>query len=149
MDHIIEFYGSTEGNFGIINIDNKPGPVGALPLFVPSIQNVTILKLHPETGDYLRDENGFCVECGVSEPGETVCEITKVSPFYGYRNNENSAKKILRNCFKAGDAFSEVETLCTLTRKVGCICVIDLGTRFVGRGRTYPRQRLRLVLLLC
>ena len=46
--------------------------VGALPLFVPSLQNVTILKLHPETGDYLRDENGFCVECGVSEPGETV-----------------------------------------------------------------------------
>ena len=75
-----------------------PGSVGALPLFVPSLQNVTILKLHPETGDYLRDENGFCVECGVSEP-------TKVSPFYGYRNKENSAKKILRNCFKAGDAF--------------------------------------------
>ncbi len=54
----------------------KPGSVGALPLFVPSLQNVTILKLHPETGDYLKDENGFCVECGVSEPGETVCEIT-------------------------------------------------------------------------
>ena len=92
VDHIIEFYTSTEGNFGIINIDNKPGSVGALPLFVPSLQNVTILKLHPETSDYLRDENDFCVECGVSEPGETVCEITKVSPFYGYRNKENSAK---------------------------------------------------------
>ena len=31
----------------------------------------------------------------MSEPGETVCEITKVSPFYGYRNKENSVKKFL------------------------------------------------------
>ena len=107
VDHIIEFYGSTEGNFGIINIDNKPGSVGALPLFVPSLQNVTILKLHPETGDYLRDENGFCVECDMSEPGETVCEV---SPFYGYRNKENSAKKFLGIVSKQEMLFSEVET---------------------------------------
>ncbi len=78
MDHIIEFYGSTEGNFGIINIDNKPGSVGALLLFVPSLQNVTILKLHPETGDYLRDENGFCVECGVSEPTKVSLPSTDI-----------------------------------------------------------------------
>ncbi len=103
VNHIIEFYGSAEGNFGIINIENKPGSVGALPLFVPSLQNVTILKLHPETGDYLRDENGFCVECGVSEP-------TKVSPFYGYRNKENSAKNFLGIVSKQEMLFSEVET---------------------------------------
>ena len=105
VKHIIEFYGSTEGNFGFINIDNKPGSIGPLPLFVPSLQNITFLKRDPDTGNFLRDANGFCIECGVNEPGETVCEITKAAPFHGYRNKESSEKKILRNCLKPGDAY--------------------------------------------
>ena len=105
VTQIIEFYGATEGNMAFINLGEKQGAIGSVSLFLPGILNIHLIKLDSETGDYVRDENGFCVDCGVNEPGESICEITKKSPFFGYRNKEGSKKKVLCDVFKKGDSY--------------------------------------------
>ena len=102
---IFELYGATESNCGFINFSGKPGAVGAMSLFLPYIMNVHFIKIDSETGDYVKDGNGLCVDCGVNEPGETICEITKKAPFFGYRNKESSKKKVLCDVFRKGDSY--------------------------------------------
>ena len=41
----------------------------------------------------------------VNEPGVTIGEITKKSPFFGYRNKESSKKKVLCDVFRKGDSY--------------------------------------------
>ncbi len=102
---VLELYASSEGNAALINFGGKPGAVGAISPLIPSPRNIHFLKLHGDTMDYVRDSNGFCVDCDFDEPGELVCEITKQDPFVGYRNKDNTQKKILRDVFVKGDAF--------------------------------------------
>ncbi len=102
---ILEFYGSSEGNAGLPNPGGKPGAVGYISPILPSSLNMHFLKLHEDTMDYVRDANGFCLDCDFNEPGELVCEITKQDPFVGYRNKEKTKKKILTDVFVKGDAF--------------------------------------------
>ena len=105
VTQIIEFYGATEGNLAFINLGEKPGAIGSQSQFLPGILNIHLIKLDAETGGYVKDENGFCVDCGVNEPGETICEITKKSPFFGYRCKESSKKKVICDVFKKGDSY--------------------------------------------
>ena len=106
IPHIYEFYGSTEGNCGMINTTGKPGACGFNPVFLP-VTEANLIKVDPETGEHVRDSRGFCVSAGVNEPGEVVAEIGEIASeaFQGYHDPEATKKKILRNVFKPGDAY--------------------------------------------
>ena len=62
--------------------------------------------MNPETGEYVRDSRGFCVEAGINEPGEIVGMIRKnvsSSHFDGYSDSKATKKKVMCDVFSHGD----------------------------------------------
>lgn len=105
---IIEFYGSTEGNVGLVNATNFPGAVGRVPGYLKSRFNVELVRFDIDTEMPVRDENGRCIVCGPDEVGEAVGRIDPNDSrfrFDGYGSKADTEKKILRDVFKPGDAW--------------------------------------------
>lgn len=109
IPHIIELYGSTEGNANIANFDNTIGAVGSFPTFIPlSWLPLQLIKYDEVVGEPVRDKNGFCIRCKFGEPGMCVGHISTIDPsrsFEGYVDTKETNKKILKNVFKEGDAY--------------------------------------------
>lgn len=103
---ICEFYGSTEGNANIINIDGKVGAVGFVSVLFPSVYPVALLKVDEETREIVRDSNGLCIRCKPGEPGEFIGKIVQNDPvrdFHGYADKSATKKKVVRDVFRKGD----------------------------------------------
>ncbi|GAG34630.1 unnamed protein product, partial [marine sediment metagenome] len=65
IEHIIEFYGATEGAAGLINLEEIPGMIGRRGL----LGTIVVAKVNEETGKFYRDESGFLIECNSGETG--------------------------------------------------------------------------------
>ncbi|XP_070518969.1 long-chain fatty acid transport protein 1 isoform X3 [Cardiocondyla obscurior] len=101
-----EFYGATEGNSNLVNIDNKIGAVGFIPRYASSLYPVALLKIDEETGELLRGPNGFCIPCKPGEPGIFVGKINSrkaINDFSGYADKKASERKIIQDVFQKGD----------------------------------------------
>lgn len=108
IDHVIEFYGATEGNVSLINVDGPVGAVGRVPSYLKWKFNIDIVRYDVETGENPRGSDGFCIRADDDEPGEVIGEIREDDArfrFEGYQTKEATQKKILRNVFKPGDAW--------------------------------------------
>ncbi|CAG0886912.1 unnamed protein product [Darwinula stevensoni] len=106
VKNIIEFYGSTEGNANIINVDNRIGAIGFKSLILPGILPVTLIRVDEATGEPIRNSKGMCIHCAPGEPGEFVGKIQKNHPirdFEGYADVKSTTKKIIHNVFEQGD----------------------------------------------
>ncbi len=99
LDRVIEFYGSSEGNIGFVNLLNKDCTVGssALP--------TALVKYDVDRDEVVRDSAGRCVRVAPGEPGLLLGKITALTRFEGYTSKEATEKKILRNVFASGDAW--------------------------------------------
>src|SRR5207237_10359691 len=108
IPRIMEFYGATEGNVGLINYDGKVGAIGRLPWYARSILKIRLIKYDMEKGEPVRGPDGFCIETSDDEIGEAIGLIDPNDPrsrFDGYTSRADTEKKILRNAFKRGDAW--------------------------------------------
>ena len=113
IPQIGEFYGATEGNANLINIDNIVGAVGFLPIIWPFFMvelflPLFLIRVDQETGEPVRDDKGFCIRCEPGEPGEFVGKIVKGDPvkdFYGYKDPTANEKKTISNVFRSGDMY--------------------------------------------
>ncbi|XP_043252621.1 long-chain fatty acid transport protein 4 [Colletes gigas] len=136
VKQIGEFYGATEGNSNLVNIDNKIGAVGFVPLCAGSIYPVGLLKVDEETGEPVRGPDGLCIRCKPGEPGVFVGKINPkkiVNDFSGYADSKASEQKILRDVFRKGDrAFNS-----------GDILVMDEFGYFYFKDRTGDTFRWR------
>uniref|UniRef100_A0A4W6DGV7 long-chain-fatty-acid--CoA ligase n=1 Tax=Lates calcarifer TaxID=8187 RepID=A0A4W6DGV7_LATCA len=86
-----EFYGATECNCSLINIDGKVGACG----------------FNSQNGELLRDSQGLCIPCLPGEPGMLVGRINLTDPlrrFDGYIDQDSTNRKIAHNVFKMGDS---------------------------------------------
>jgi fatty-acyl-CoA synthase len=105
---IVEFYGSTEGNVGLVNAMNQPGAVGRVPSYLKHRFNIDLVKFDMDAEAPVRGENGHCIRC---EPGEVGEAIGRIDPedarfrFDGYGSKEDTEKKILRDVYEPGDAW--------------------------------------------
>ena len=100
-----EFYGATEGNSSVLNIDGVPGSVGFTSVLFPFVYPVRLIRVD-EAGDVLRDKSGLCVLCQPGEPGEFVGKIIQNHPsrgFDGYVDKRATERKIVKNVLKKGD----------------------------------------------
>lgn len=109
IPRIGELYGSTEGNSNIVNIDNHVGSCGFFPIYpgLSPLYPLRLIKVNEETGEFIRTKDGLCVPCKPGELGEVVGVIRDrdiLLRFEGYVDSSDTAKKIIRNCFKKGDA---------------------------------------------
>jgi len=108
IPHIIEFYGATEGNVSLVNIDGEVGAVGRIPSYLKFKFNVDIIRYDVETGVNVRGSDGFCIRADHGEVGEVIGEIKSGDArfrFDGYETKKATQKKILRDVFKKGDAW--------------------------------------------
>ncbi|XP_060518623.1 long-chain fatty acid transport protein 4-like [Cylas formicarius] len=108
IQNIYEFYGSTEGNSNLINIDNKIGAVGFVPRYAYGLYPIILIKCDENTGEPIRNNEGFCTQCEVDEPGILLGKINprKVhSEFTGYADEKATKKKILKDVFQTGDLY--------------------------------------------
>jgi fatty-acyl-CoA synthase len=110
IPRILEYYASTEGNFSLYNCEGRVGAIGKIPSFLAHRLPVALLRFDVERGEPRRSGDGFCERCGANEVGEAVGRIPDAGlelagRFEGYADPEASARKVLRNVFKEGDAW--------------------------------------------
>ena len=116
VPQIIEFYGSTEGNVGLVNATNQPGAVGRIPGYLRHRFNVDLVKFDMEAEAPMRGPDGHCIPCAPDEVGEAVGRIDPSDArfrFDGYGSEEDTEKKILRDVFEPGDAWFRTGDLMT------------------------------------
>lgn len=108
IPRIMEFYGATEGNVGLINYDGKIGAIGRIPWYARGVLKVRLVKYDIAKGEVVRGEGGFCRETDRDEIGEAIGKIDANDPrsrFDGYTSRTDTERKILRNAFKKDDAW--------------------------------------------
>jgi fatty-acyl-CoA synthase len=107
IPEILEFYGSTEGNVSLFNLDGQPGAIGRIPGYARRWFNVRIARFDVETGTIVRSANGRGIEARPGEIGECLGEIHAGArtEFTGYADKKASESKILRDMFRPGDAW--------------------------------------------
>ncbi len=106
LPHIVEFYGSSEGNVTLFNNDDEVGSVGRLPPLVSLVVKVRIVEFDVEREEIVRDAEGRVIECPPGEVGEAIGLIDPSKPggrFDGYRDAAATQKKILTDAFVEGD----------------------------------------------
>ncbi|XP_049879934.1 long-chain fatty acid transport protein 1-like [Pectinophora gossypiella] len=136
IKNVVEFYGATEGNSNLINLDSKVGAIGFLSRLVSSIYPLTLVKCDEVTGEILRDSNGRCITCGPWEPGLLLGKIDArkaILTFAGYADKTASEKKMVRNVRAEGDCYFNT----------GDILVMDHFGYFYFKDRTGDTFRWR------
>ncbi|XP_063387813.1 long-chain fatty acid transport protein 1 isoform X3 [Cydia fagiglandana] len=136
VERVMEFYGATEGNSNLINLDSKVGAIGFLSRLVSSIYPLTLVKCDEITGEILRNSDGRCISCGPHEPGLLLGKIDAkkaILTFAGYADKTASDKKMVRNVKKEGDCYFNT----------GDILVMDHFGYFYFKDRTGDTFRWR------
>ncbi|CAH0603274.1 unnamed protein product [Chrysodeixis includens] len=137
---VVEFYGATEGNANIVNINNRTGAIGFVSRIIPAVYPIAILKVDPETGDPIRDKKGLCQLAQPNQPGVFIGKIKPNNPsraFLGYVDKDASDKKIVRDVFTFGDsAFisvnaSDLNPHITRTQDKEMISLLGQGDEFI------------------
>jgi fatty-acyl-CoA synthase len=105
---IYESWGSTEANASTLNLENRVGSCGRVPFWDRT--NLRLVRYDTETDSHPRGADGFLQLAGVDEPGEAIGMIYDLPDlvagrFEGYTSAEATERKILRNVFRAGDAW--------------------------------------------
>ncbi|NWS44869.1 S27A1 protein, partial [Probosciger aterrimus] len=106
IEQIGEFYGATECNCSIANLDGKVGACGFNSQILPSVYPIRLVKVNEDTMELIRDSQGLCIPCHPGEPGLLVGQINQQDPlrrFDGYVNQSATSKKIASNVLRKGD----------------------------------------------
>uniref|UniRef100_H3DMH2 Arachidonate--CoA ligase n=1 Tax=Tetraodon nigroviridis TaxID=99883 RepID=H3DMH2_TETNG len=102
-----EFYGATECNCSIANMDGKVGACGFNSRILPYVYPIRLVRVDEDSMELVRDSRGLCVPCRPGEPGLLVGRINQEDPlrrFDGYANPEATRKKIAHNVFRKNDS---------------------------------------------
>ncbi|KAI1886506.1 hypothetical protein AGOR_G00196450 [Albula goreensis] len=139
-----EFYGATECNCSIANMDGKVGACGFNSRILPNVYPIRLVRVEEETMELVRDGAGLCVPCQPGEPGLLVGRINQQDPlrrFDGYANQDATSKKIAHDVFRKGDsAYLSGDVL--VMDEFGYMYFRDRsGDTFRWRGRMSPPQR--------
>jgi acyl-CoA synthetase (AMP-forming)/AMP-acid ligase II len=128
IERVAEFYGSTEGNIGTLNLDDAVGSVGRL-LF-----GGALVRWDEARSDFVRGPDGFLVKCKTNEPGILLGRITERTRLDGYQDREATQKKVVRDAFKKGDAWFNTGDLLRMDEKRRLFFVDRMGDTFRWKG---------------
>ena len=107
INNIIEFYGASEGNISLTNVDSQYGSIGRIPPYAKNLMPTKIVKFDIENEKVIRSSDGFCIECADDETGEAIGFIPEEDKFSGkfegYTDEKATSKKILTDVFEIGD----------------------------------------------
>jgi acyl-CoA synthetase (AMP-forming)/AMP-acid ligase II len=128
IERVAEFYGSTEGNIGSLNLDDTVGSVGRL-LF-----GGALARWDEDKDDFVRGPDGFMVKCKPGEPGVLLGRINKRQRFDGYHDESATSKKVVRDAFKRGDAWFNTGDLLRIDKSRRLFFVDRMGDTFRWKG---------------
>ncbi|XP_012539295.1 long-chain fatty acid transport protein 4 isoform X1 [Monomorium pharaonis] len=106
IPQVLEFYGATEGNANVMNIDNKMGAIGFFSRIIPSVYPVSLIRVDKD-GEPIRNSKGLCQICEPNEPGAFIGKISPNNPtraFLGYVDKKASEKKVIYDVITKGDS---------------------------------------------
>jgi citronellyl-CoA synthetase len=98
---IHEFYGATDGAGGFYNLEQRPGMIGKIT--TPGTH--AIVKIVQDSDEFLKDEKGGFVQCKPGETGMLLVAITENSYYLGYKDKDQTEKRIVRNVLQEDDIF--------------------------------------------
>uniref|UniRef100_A0A3B3WPA5 long-chain-fatty-acid--CoA ligase n=1 Tax=Poecilia mexicana TaxID=48701 RepID=A0A3B3WPA5_9TELE len=107
IQRVGEFYGATECNCSLINIDGKVGACGFSSRILPNLYPIRLVKVKEGEKELLRDSQGLCIPCLPGEPGMLVGRISDKDPlrrFDGYADRDSTNQKIAHHVFQMGDS---------------------------------------------
>ncbi|MBK6908647.1 MAG: long-chain-acyl-CoA synthetase [Rhodocyclaceae bacterium] len=99
IEHLCEFYGSSEGNLVFVNVFGLARTAGFSPL------PYAIVGFDTENDCPQRNAKGFMQRVATGEAGLLISEVSKHNPFDGYTDEKASEAKLFRNVFKQGDCW--------------------------------------------
>ncbi len=154
IPRILEFYAATEGNFSLYNCEERPGAIGRIPSFLSHRFPMALVKFDLETGEPIRNDEGFCIRSATNEIGEAVGKIiydrsSPASRFEGYADKAASDKKVLRNVFTNGDAWFHTGDLMRRDEKGFFYFVERVGDTFRWKGENVSTTELAATVRAC
>ncbi len=137
---IREYYGATEGNLGLANLEGRPGMIGRLLPFV------ALVKCDPLTGEVRRNRDGRCESVAVGERGLILGRINTLMSFDGYLDRVATRRKIVRDVFSKGDAYFNTGDLAQLHAD-GWVSFVDrIGDTFRWKGENVSTHEVADIL---
>jgi fatty-acyl-CoA synthase len=151
IPQILEFYAATEGAVSLFNAEGQPGAIGRVPPYLAHRFSPALVKFDVETGEPVRNEQGFCIRCDVNEAGEALarCHDDPAhlgSRFDGYTDTGASAKKILRDVFQPGDTWVRTGDLMRKDGRGFYYFVDRIGDTFRWKGENVATTEVAEVL---
>jgi fatty-acyl-CoA synthase len=152
IPQILEFYAATEANFSLYNCEGKPGSIGRIPPFLAHRFPVALVEHNIDTGDPVRNEEGFCIPCAANCVGEAISEIfddasRPGSRFEGYTDKQASERRVLRNVFAKGDAWFRSGDLMRRDERGFFYFVDRVGDTFRWKGENVSTTEVAETLL--
>jgi fatty-acyl-CoA synthase len=140
VPEIVEYYGSTEGNVALLNVDGVPGMIGRLNF------GQSVIRVDSETAEPLRDAQGRVTEAAEGEPGMLIGRISLLTRFDGYTDRAATEKKILRDAFGDGHDWFATGDL-VVKHPGGFVSFSDrLGDTFRWKGENVSTAQVADVL---
>ncbi|PCI87067.1 MAG: long-chain-acyl-CoA synthetase [Hyphomicrobiales bacterium] len=139
IPQILEWYGASEGNAPLFNLDNTFGSIGRVPFWAKSLLNLSIVKYDIRADSEIRDADGLCIEAEVDEVGELISKIindgsSPTNRFDGYADKKATVKKILHDVYEKGDAWFRTGDLIRKDKKGYHYFVDRIGDTFRWKG---------------
>ena len=151
IPRILEFYASTEGGVSLFNVEGRRGAVGRIPPYLGQRSAPALIRLDPESGEPLRDADGFCIRCAPGEAGEAIGPALNTasdvgSRFEGYSDPRASAARLLHNVFRAGDTWVRTGDLMRMDEKGFFYFVDRVGDTFRWKGENVATTEVSEIL---
>jgi fatty-acyl-CoA synthase len=150
VEHIVEFYGATEGTLALYNTTGRVGALGYIPPFADSLHPARLLVVSDECRDEpVRDASGRCVRCRPGQVGLFVSPFpkSKVLKWEGYSDKAASEKKILRNVFVEGDSYFNSGDLLSKDAEGLFYWSDRVGDTFRWRGENVSTAEVELAVM--
>lgn len=147
IEKVFEFYGATETNVGVMNVEGRPGMLGRLmPL------QAYVVRYNKEAEVIERDGNGRVVPCEPGEEGMLIGRISKLFNllgFDGYLSDDETQNKIIKGAFRSWDEFFVTGDVVKLHDDRWVSFVDRSGDTFRWRGENVATQEVEVVLDAC
>eukprot|EP00057_Strongylocentrotus_purpuratus_P013702 XP_011668176.1 PREDICTED: bile acyl-CoA synthetase-like [Strongylocentrotus purpuratus] len=127
IEQIVELYGATEANFGLMNLDNTVGSVGRWPPILQAVCRIELIQYDYETTQPIRDDNGRCIPVTPELVLAVYGPVNRISPPGVVGCKSSSEKKLIQRCeergadvfFNTGIFWFEIKNFSISTSKIG------------------------------
>jgi len=142
IEHILEFYGATEGAAGLFNIEEVPGMIGRS--VIPGL--IIAVKTDEETGEFYKDDKGFLIKCKLGETGMMLAKIEEDSTFLGYKDKKKTNERVLRNVVEESDVYFNTGDLVNIHEDNWISFADRYGDTFRWKGENVSTMEVESIL---